>query len=162
MKKVITVLIAFIIVTGFRLPGNDKKNKMSSFEWIIGSWTMQKRNGGAIMENWMQGNDSTLSGESLNFSVTGQFKVTETLQLVFRNGVYYYISTVKGQNNEQPVKFKITSHSENRFVAENPEHDFPKRITYNQVSMDSIHAFIDGGPSMPEKKSDFYYSRYKK
>lgn len=147
------LLVAFSFITS--------NNNVGSFKWLEGSWSMKKRNGGAIMENWMISNDSTLSGESLNFSVTGSSRVMETLQLVYRNGTYFYISTVKGQNNEQPVKFTITSHNENGFVAENPGHDFPKRITYKLVTKDSIHAFIDGGPSMPEKKSDFYYSRYK-
>lgn len=138
------------------------KNSIKKFDWLKGTWMMKKKNGGVIMENWLVSNDSTLSGESLNFSVTGASRVTETLQLVFRNNTYYYISTVKDQNNNQPVAFTITSYSENGFVAENLMHDFPKRIIYQLINKDSIHAFIDGGPAMPDKKSDFYYSRIKK
>ena len=161
MRKIFFPVILLIIITSFAVDSKLSENKMNSFKWLVDTWMMMKKNGGAIMENWIQLNDSTLGGESLNFSATGQSRVTETLQLVYRGNIFYYISTVKGQNDNQPVKFRITSHSENGFVAENPEHDFPKRITYQLLSKDSIHAFIDGGPAMPDKKSDFYYSRYK-
>lgn len=113
------------------------------------------------METWIISNDSTLNGESLNMSATGISKVMESLELAYRKGEYYYISTVKGQNNNQAISFRITTYSESGFVAENLEHDFPKRITYRLIGKDSIHAFIDGGASMPEKKTDFYYSRTK-
>ncbi len=159
MKKNITLVFICLVLLSFVL--KEAGSKVKQFDWLKGSWTMKKKNGGAIMENWQQSNDSTLSGESLNFSVTGSSKVMETLQLVFRGGAYYYISTVKDQNNSQPVTFTITSYNETGFVAENPEHDFPKRITYHLINKDSIHAFIDGGPSMPDKKSGFHYSRLK-
>lgn len=160
MKKTILFCGLFAAITSYNtIP--DGAGKIDSFKWLNGSWSMKKKNGGALMENWIISNDSTLAGESLNFSITGMSRVMETLQLVYRDGKYYYISAVKGQNNEQPVKFTITSYSETGFTAENPQHDFPKRISYRLVTKDSLHAFIDGGPSMPDKKSDFYYSRYK-
>lgn len=159
MKKLIILSIACMAIFSFnRIP--PEKN-IKNFEWLKGTWMMKKKNGGAIMETWIISNDSTLNGESLNISATGISKVLETLELSYRKGEHYYTSTVKGQNNNQAVSFKITSHSDTRFVAENPEHDFPKRITYELIGKDSLHAYIDGGSDMPDKKSDFYYSRYK-
>ena len=160
MRNIFFVLAFAIIAMSFLK--KQPETKVDSFKWMLGSWTMKKKNGSTIMEGWDKINDSTLGGESLNISMTGQSKVLENLTLAYRNGTYYYFSQVTGQNNGESVKFKITSHSENGFVAENPEHDFPKRITYNLINKDSIHAFIDGGPSQPDKKSDFYYSRYKR
>lgn len=159
MKKVLIFIIAGMVAFSFR-PAPETGNTIK-FEWLKGTWMMKKKNGGAIMETWIIGNDSTLNGESLSISATGISKVLESLELSYRKEEYYYTSTVKGQNNNQAVSFKITSHSETGFVAENPEHDFPKRIIYELIGKDSVHAFIDGGPDMPDKKSDFYYSRYK-
>lgn len=159
MKYSCFFFVASFVLISFAAKNSEKAIKQ--FDWLKGSWTMKKKNVGAIMENWQGSNDSTLTGESLNFSATGTSRVMETLQLVSRGRSYYYISTVKDQNNNQPVTFTITSHSEKGFVAENPEHDFPKRITYILINKDSIHAFIDGGPSMPDKKVNFYYSKYK-
>lgn len=159
MKKSLIAIIVCMAALSFRPV--SKMDNTKKFEWLKGTWMMKKKNGGAIIETWIIGNDSTLNGESLSISATGISKVLESLELSHRKGEYYYTSTVKGQNNNQAVSFKITSHSETGFVAENPEHDFPKRIIYELIGKDSVHAFIDGGPDMPDKKSDFYYSRYK-
>lgn len=159
MRKIPGLALLILLFAAFNT--KIKVQKMQSFKWLEGSWVMKKKNGSSIMESWHPHNDSTMLGESMNFSATGQSKVLENLKLSYQSGSYYYISKVNGQNNNQEVAFKITSHSEKGFVAEKPDHDFPKRITYDLVNKDSIHAFIDGGPSMPEKKSDFYYSRNK-
>ena len=160
MIKIIIPAFVLIILSGFVIRPDIAENKMKSFNWLEGSWTMKTKRG-SIMETWLPLNDSTIGGESMSFSLTGQSKVLENLTLAYRDNAYYYISKVNGQNNNEAVRFKITSHSENGFVAENPGHDFPKRITYKMINKDSVHAFIDGGPSLPDKKSDFYYSRYK-
>jgi len=133
---------------------------VKSFHWLKGSWQMQTRRG-IITEKWAVANDSTLAGENILARADGTEILLEKIQLAFRNGNYYYIPTVKNQNVEQPVEFKITSHSETGFVAENPQHDFPKRISYTLVNKDSIHAIIDDGTAAPVKKSNFYYSRKK-
>lgn len=160
MKKSFFFLIMAFFFFGFT--NRNAENNMQSFKWLEGSWVMKKKNGSSIMENWLPHNDTMMVGESLAFSVTGQSKVLENLKLAYKSGNYFYISKVNGQNNNEEVAFKITSYSEKRFVAEKPDHDFPKRITYELITADSIHAVIDGGPSLPDKKSDYYYSRYKK
>lgn len=147
-----TVLLVILFTGG---------NKLKDFDWLKGTWQMKKKNGSIIRENWEQLNDSTMSGKSSYVSSSGQETISETLSIIFRNNEYHYVSIVKGQNNNQAVAFRITTFSGKGFIAENPEHDFPKRITYELVNQDSIHAFIDGGPSMPDKKSDFYYARQK-
>ena len=157
MKKIALPVFLLLLITAF---SEKTVNNMNPFNWLTGTWTMKMKKG-TIMESWQAHNDSTLLGESLMISLTGQSNVLENLKLSYQSGTYYYVSKVKGQNNGQEVKFTITSFSENGFVAENPYHDFPKRITYELINKDSIHAFIDGGVSMPAKRSDFYYSRHK-
>ncbi len=156
MKKVFFSFAVIVLLSAFI---RNEENKMQSFKWMVGSWSM-KTSRGEIMETWISLNDSTLSGESFMIR-NDEKKQLEDVRLVYRNKEYFYCPIAHGQNNEQEVKFKITSFSESSFVAENPEHDFPKRITYRLIHKDSVHAFIDGGPSMPDKKSDFYYSRQK-
>jgi hypothetical protein len=157
-KKVVPALPAFVLLL---VLGSFKNVTQKNFEWLKGSWIMKKKNGSAIMENWQQLNDSTLAGESMNFSVTGMSSVSENMQITFRNNSYNFVSIVNGQNNNEPVSFGITAYSENGFTAENPAHDFPKRIVYQLINKDSIYAFIDGGITAPDKKVNFYYSRYK-
>ncbi len=147
-------------VCSFSPDQSDTVLKMKTFGWLQGSWQMQTRRG-VIIEKWAVANDSSYAGESKMLRADGTEITLEKIELVFRNGNYYYIPTVKNQNGEQPIEFKITSHSETGFVAENPQHDFPKRISYTLVNKDSIHAVIDDGAASPVKKSNFYYSRKK-
>src|SRR4030095_15803091 len=161
MNRVFGLLILLFLAMAFSFTKKRDEKKVDSFKWLEGSWKMPMKNGGSILERWKYINDTILWGESRDISADGTWKILENLKLVYENGTYFYASKVHGQNNDQAVWFKITSHSEKGFIAEKPDHDFPKRITYKLINKDSIHAFIDGGPSMPDKKSDFYYSRYK-
>jgi hypothetical protein len=160
MKKNSIVLFLLFTVCGFTTETAELKKSMKSFHWLKGSWQMETKRG-IITEKWAVANDSTLAGESSMTKADGTNIPLEKIQLAFRNGNYFYIPTVKNQNGEQPVEFKITVYSETGFVAENPQHDFPKRISYTLVSKDSIHAVIDDGAVLGVKKSNFYYSRKK-
>ena len=160
MKKNSIVFLLLVSVGSFSPDLSGITANMKSFNWLQGSWQMQTRRG-IIVEKWAVANDSSYAGESKMIRADGTEIPLEKIELAFRNGNYYYIPTVKNQNGEQPVEFKITSLSETGFVAENPQHDFPKRIRYTLVNRDSIHAVIDDGAATPVKKSNFYYSRKK-
>ena len=161
MKKLSTFF--FLLLTGsvlFIQCKSEKKvaeKKVSQFSWLSGSWAMKDANG-IITEQWKQVNDSLMEGSS-DFIKGDSTIPFEIIKLFRRSDNFFYEAKAAGQNNEQPVEFRLTSFSDTGFVAENPQHDFPKRITYRLVNKDSIHAFVDGGPAMPEKKSDFYYSK---
>lgn len=158
MKRVM-LLLSVLLMAGFIIP-SGKKDKMESFIWLQGNWAMHMDRG-TITESWIVTDDSTYSGESKMIKANGEVKPFENIQLVYRNNEYYYIPVTAGQNDEKPVPFRLTSYSQTGFVAENPGHDFPKRITYVLLNRDSIHAYIDGGPANPGKKMDFFYAREK-
>ncbi len=161
MKKIVIYSCIILLFAAFSDKRNLPATNMHSFGWLIGNWKMETKKG-VIHEKWRSSNDSTLSGKSMLVrNTTGDTVFLEKVKLVYRNNGYFYIPVAEGQNNNRPVEFKITSFNETGFVAENPEHDFPKRILYTLVTKDSIHAIVDGGPAMPQKKSDFYYSRQK-
>lgn len=138
--------------------GEKRASKPNQFSWLTGNWQMQKKSG-LLTESWKQRNDSTLDGESYLTKTTGEKMLLERILFVRREGQYFYIPTTTNQNNQQPVSFTVTSYSNSGFTAENPAHDFPKRIIYTLINKDSLQAIIDGGPAMPEKKSIFHYSR---
>jgi len=159
MKNKLIVFLLLITVCSFTTSQEETAN-IKSFNWLQGSWQMQTQRG-IITEKWIIANDHILAGKSSLLRADGTEIILEKIELVHRQGTYFYIPTVKNQNGEQPVEFKITSHNDTGFVAENPQHDFPKRISYQLVNKDSIHAIIDDGTPAPVKKSDFYYSRKK-
>lgn len=158
-KKCIYLGLCFLL-TGFVGQNKNPADKLKSFRWLVGAWTMQTKDG-IIAEEWNAGNDSTLTGKSAFIKNDTTVIPSEELEFAYRNNNYYYIVTWLQRSNQQPVAFTITSFSDSGFVAENQQHNFPKRIIYQLIHKDTIHAWIDAGPEKPEKRADFYYSRKK-
>ncbi|MES2780937.1 MAG: DUF6265 family protein [Bacteroidota bacterium] len=124
---------------------------------LLGSW-QNTFEGGTASESWEQQNDSSYTGKS--FVVVGKDTVSsESLLLQQKGSDIWYIPTVKEQNNGQAVPFKLTSSSNNQLVFENPEHDFPKKISYTFISNDSLVAEISGDINGEKKAEQFPMKR---
>ena len=65
----------------------------------------------------------------------------ERISLIIKDDAIYYVADVP--QNKQPFYFKLTSITGNGFVCENPEHDFPKKITY-ELNGSQLKATISG------------------
>lgn len=115
---------------------------MTKAAWFIGEW--ENRSGeGDFVENWKKVNDSLYMGESF-FIVKGDTVFAEKVALVDIYGKMSYNVSVVGQNENEAVPFTMTSISDESVIFENPEHDFPSKITYNRVAPDSLVAEISG------------------
>lgn len=116
--------------------------KLEQVKWLLGEWQNSSQEGNAS-EMWEQSDDSTYRGKS--YFIAGKDTVSsETLILVQRGEDLFYIPTVKGQNDDQPVEFKLVSSKGKQIVFENLKHDFPQKITYTQITNDSLIAEISG------------------
>lgn len=113
----------------------------------------------SIFEEWTMLDDSTFVGSSYLQDGNGKRKVLETMELRSRRGVSYYVPTVKGQNNNQEVVFKISNNEENKFTAENPEHDFPQRIYYELKSPNELKAQIEGTQKGKPRKDEWIFTK---
>jgi hypothetical protein len=132
-------------------------SSITLFAWLNGQWQM-KHEDGITTEAWNTINDTLMTGRS-DFLKGDSLVPFETMRLYKTGNTFFFEVTAAGQNKELPVIFKISVFSDSNFIAENQAHDFPKRIIYNRCSLDSLHAFVDGGTTEPEKRADFYYSR---
>ena len=113
---------------------------------------------GYLGEEWIKMNDEYL--QNRGFMVRGTDTIiTERVALKNAKEGIFYTSTVENENNKEPISFKLTSGKNNIFVFENPQHDFPKRIVYELISADSLHAYIDDGAAGTKKRRDFYYKK---
>ncbi len=157
--KTVTAILFVLLLTGF-MPGTTGKSKtFKQLHALEGVWRMQTKQG-AIHEVWRKVNKRHL--RSTGFFVKGRDTIiTERVSLQNLDKGIYYTSTVEEQNNRRPVSFVLTSSRQGVFIFENPGHDFPKRIVYELVSSDSLHAWIDGGPAGVNQRNDFYYARVK-
>jgi hypothetical protein len=158
--SILTVIISVGIFSSCNQQQQKPPETVNRLSWLNGNWQMNDKDG-ITTEQWQQVNDSLMIGKS-DFIKGDSVIPFETIKFFRKDTAFFYEAKAAGQNNELPVAFKITSLNDSSFIAENPAHDFPKRISYRLVSKDSVHAFIDGGAAMPYKRTDFYYTRIKK
>lgn len=151
--KTILIAAAVLCMTAFMIPADKTFEKLYALE---GTWKMTTKRG-AICEEWKKISDNHL--QSKGYFIRGaDTLVNERVALTNSKEGVFYTSTVEDQNNKEPIAFKMTSAENNRFVFENPQHDFPKRIVYKFITADSIHAFIDDGTETG-KRQNFYYKK---
>lgn len=140
MKKISLLLL--IALVSFSCKKESKKNELIATDWLLGSWENISENG-TMQENWEKTNDSLYEGAS--YYIKGKDTLnSEKIELLQKDDQILYIPTVKGQNNDQPVVFLLTKKTAKQLVFENPNHDYPKKITYNLITKDSLVATISG------------------
>ena len=137
----------------------QKRPAAKDIAWLQGTWEMKSGNS-VTYEEWSRVDDTTYIGRS--YAVKGSdTMIFETIRIVQRNGVLQYIPTVRNQNGGEPVPFNCTGKKGNKLIFENPQHDFPKKITYAPSSANALTAEISGLRNGKEKKIQFPMTRVK-
>lgn len=129
-----------------------KHHPLKVANWLLGDWQNVSANG-TYTESWVQQNDSMYNGQSY-FIIENDTPSRESITIECIGHDVFYKPTVDGQNNNQPVAFKLTFASEKQLVFENRKHDFPQKIVYNLIHTDSMVAWISG---THEGKQDTLY-----
>ncbi len=150
LKCLITVLVG---LSSYLAPAQN----MVNFNWLEGIWTIRAEKY-TIQERWYRLNDSTYQGQSVLIKPSGDTIPQESLTISYTGGDWYYISKVIGQNNNQPVRFKIFYHKNFEFISENPLHDFPQRIQYRKINQQLL-ASIEGKKNGKYGKQNFDFMR---
>lgn len=113
--------------------------------WIAGCWAGD-RGGERFHERWIVADPSTMLG--LAHTVKGgAMTAFEFLRIVARDGRAAYVAQPGGA---APTEFVASSHTAERIVFENPQHDYPKRVIYERSDPDRLTASIDAGA--PERR----------
>lgn len=117
--------------------------KLEKMSWLVGEWE-NKMPDGVLTETWTKANDSTFTGKTL-FIKDKDTLHSEEIVLTQKGETLLYIPTVKGQNDNKPIEFKMSeTKTENEFAFENPAHDYPQKIVYKKVSDTNLVATISG------------------
>src|SRR4030095_8398332 len=133
----------------------QNNNRMEKLSWIIDRW-VSSDGVTKSYEYWEKISEDLLIGASQTVK-DGDTIFSEELKIEKTGGDIFYIADVR--HNPEPVKFKLTSLRDTEAVFENPQHDFPKKITYMQEE-GNLHAFIEGPAKDGKwKKVDFIMSR---
>jgi hypothetical protein len=162
MKKFLLILIISSVSSAymaFAQHGSTRHPQLKKASWLLGDWK-NKTARGITMESWKKLNDSTYLGKS--YQLRGMDTVSaEHIRLEEHHDKLYYIPTVKNQNEGKQVTFTMSESSADSFVFENPEHDFPQKITYNRINKDSLVAEISGSYKGKQRAIKFPMGRIK-
>lgn len=138
----ILFLVAAFSAVSCKNKAEKKDHHIEIANWLIGDWE-HKSEFGNLSEQWQQGNDSTFVGTT--FFIKGKDTLhNESITLQEQGTDLIYSATVKDENADLPVAFKLTSETASQLVFENPKHDFPQKITYKKITADSIVAEVSG------------------
>lgn len=143
-----TALPLFALVLPLTLFAADAKQKgkeppapmIEKLAWLAGHWRMEQA-GRVVEEQWM----APAAGVMLGMSRTvakGRVVGHEFIQIrVGPGGDLFYIAQPSGQKE---AAFQHTALADREVVFENPNHDFPRKITYTLKADGSLLAVIEG------------------
>ena len=142
-STIITSIIAAICLTSCKTDSSNKSfEKLEKMSWLVGEWE-NKMPEGNLTETWIKANDSTFTGKTLFIKEKDTIH-NEEIVLSQKGETLYYTPTVIGQNNDEPIEFKMTNSTEKEFVFENPKHDYPQKIVYKKLNSTNLVATISG------------------
>ncbi|MGV9004292.1 DUF6265 family protein [Flavobacterium sp.] len=142
--KLLIIGLVFSVLFGSSCNSNSKKKyeMLEELSWLIGNWS-NKSDDGLLVENWKRANDSTYVGKSFYIRATDTLH-NESIVLVQNEDNLFYIPTVKGQNNDESISFKLVEKDEKSFIFKNNSHDYPQIIEYKKVSASQLSAVVTG------------------
>lgn len=144
----------FIVTLLFSLLLTSCQNQIEKAEWLIGNWEHTSSEG-KFIEKWKKKSSKNFIGNS--YFVIGKDTVfSEKVNLIQKGKKLLYVVEITTDPTIETTVFELTSSTSNQLVFENPENDFPKKITYNRIHNDSIFAEISGGGNpqgFPMKRS---------
>ena len=73
--------------------------------------------------------------------------------------IHGYISYIATVGNQQPILFALVESSNNKYVFENKEHDFPQRLIYYFINENSIKVFVEGEMDGKLEKDEYNLTR---
>lgn len=155
MKNAIYILV--LILTLASCQKSKEVSKIVGNDWLLGKWE-NKSDEGNLLEIWKKANDSLFIGESY-FIKEKDTLHSEKIELKQKGENLFYISTIKGQNNDKPITFKHNIEIEKQLVFENLKNEYPRKIIYKPFAKD--HLLIEVSGIQQEKSSSTRYSMKK-
>jgi hypothetical protein len=128
----------------------DEPDAALDLDWLPGHWCGEQ-GGNAIEELWL-----ARGGQLLNLGITthGDALVSfEYTRIEARAGGVVFVAQPGGV---PPVEFALVDAGEQRLVFENPDHDFPQRVSYWRDGA-GLHAEIAGPGDDGEQRIEFDY-----
>jgi len=148
---VLTVL-AFCPLAG-RAQATESKPTVAALGWLTGTWTLE-RNGRVTVERWAAPAGGVMIGTSHTY--LGERMIEYEFILIRANaqGEVHYVAKPSGQPE---ASFKLRRATATEAVFENPQHDFPQKISYALKDDGGLVAAIEGAKNGKTRRAEFPY-----
>jgi hypothetical protein len=120
-----------------------RSQSVDSIAWLAGCWEQRSANA-TTREHWSKPAGGTMMGVSFTVRhATGGDVATghEFLRIHTRDGKAVYSALPSGQSM---TDFPIREQNASAVTFENPQHDFPTRISYRRQGADSVVDRVEG------------------
>jgi hypothetical protein len=160
MKRVIMVFTILIAISCGNQPNSKQPIKevqaTSAYSWMLGNWVINYGET-KVYENWRQENETMLIGSG--FVVKGADTIVrEDMRMQYIGNKWVFIAKI---NENNPILFTCNQDSAGvKLVFENPEHDYPQRITYGLNSAKEIYALVEGLDQGKANREEYYFKRF--
>jgi hypothetical protein len=150
MKKInfsIIAILLFSIISCNKYDANGNIIKdyeeLEKANWMLGEW--EKTDSlGTLKEIWERLDDSTFIGLSYYIQNEKDTLHNEQVEMMQDGEHLIYTTTIKGENNDSPIPFQMTTDEDSLLVFENPKHNFPQKIEYKLAKNNVLTAKISG------------------
>jgi hypothetical protein len=145
-KTTLTVTILLVIAllarptTARQATQPTSGSNLDQLAWMVGSWAMDA-GGTYVEEHWTPARGNTMLATART-TRAGRTVFYEFLRIEQTGQTITYHGAPKGRYPATP--FKMTEMSDGKVVFENPQHDFPQRITYWREGADGMGARVEG------------------
>lgn len=158
MKKIILSLLCIVALLQsckkYDAFGNEILfHELYKAHWLLGEWE-QKDSVGVLKEIWKIKDDSTYTGASY-FIIKKDTIHRETIELIQDKDFLIYTTSIKGQNDDNIMAYKLTKDSDSLLVFENPTLEHPQKIQYNLKNDKAISVAITG-VQLKKKSTEVY------
>jgi hypothetical protein len=135
------LFIAMLLLFSVDLFAQNYGN-LKNLDWLSGTWISETETQ-ILKEHWEKVSSNTFEGIGKTINKKSKTENFESLRLMEMSGEIFYLAKVA--TNNLPVAFKLTSKTDSTLVFENPDHDFPKQITYIRENESSMHVVVGEG-----------------
>lgn len=150
--KIVQLNFKFFCVLACFLLLNACNQNLGKFpEMFVGNWSMDNPELKSF-EVWTKVNDTLYSGKSFTMNIQ-----KEELSLMKNGNDWYYVVLINGQNNDEPIPFKLIKQTSSKFIFENKAHDFPQQIEYNFRSEKNLVVYLRANG----KQFELYFDKQK-
>jgi hypothetical protein len=145
----------FVLIPGLLLLSLAARADISSLAWMAGCWAPDGGQHGSV-EQWTAPAGRSMLGMSRTVR-DGKTVFFEFLRIVEEDdGWTGLIASPAGQ---ETARFELVDLGPKLVVFENPNHDFPQRISYRLTADGNLHGRIEGQQNGETRSAEFPMTR---